>query len=398
MALVSFILGDCPGCGAQQAFGNIDVRGSFVSQGCGCCRYHRSAPLPPVKKKLLYLDQFFFSHAFRGKEQQFLDAAQRIRTLTAKQLLVVPYSNVHEDETKQWEHYEDLLDFVKTTSRGYEFSAQYNVEHTQVQKAFGAFLSGEPVAYVRERDDVLQEDIDVWDGYFRIDVAGFQRDRDDLKAAKKRLVEGLIELFPGWRASTNTLEEDVFREDRAAGRYFLQIFADYMRRLSEGDFDVIINGHIDSLVVQHLLHFFPDDMPHNDKMTQIAEFFASDHFRNIPHRCVASRMFATLKKLVKEGAHQNPEDARGKLSGFYSDVDHIATYAPYCDAFLMDRAMAEIVNRPTVALTKKYGVKVFSRANWDEMHAWFDELEATVTQEHQAALETAYPGMNFGEA
>lgn len=395
MALVSYILGDCPGCGAYQAFGNIDVRGSFISQGCGRCKYHSRVPLPPVKKKLLYLDQFFFSHAFRGNEPQFLEAAKRIRTLAEYQLLVAPYSTVHEDETKQWEHYDELLDFVKATSRGHEFSAQFNVEHTQVYKAFEAFLRGKPVAYLRVRDDVLEDDIDVWDGYFRIDIARFQRDRDDLKAAKKRLVEGLVELFPRWRASTNKFEEDVRLEDHAAGRQYLVKYAEYVQRLVEGDFAVMTNGHVDSLVVETLRRFIPRDVPQRDAMPLIVEFFGSDHFRDIPHRYVASRMFATLKKLVKEGAYQNAEAARGKLSGFYSDVDHIATYAPYCDAFLMDRAMAEMVNRPTVALSEKYGVKVFSRANWNEMHAWFDELEAIVTPEHKAALEIAYPEDGF---
>ncbi|NKM56368.1 hypothetical protein GFL21_17900 [Rhizobium anhuiense] len=395
LALVSYILGDCPGCGACQSFGNIDVRGSFISQGCGCCKYHSRIPLPPVKKKLLYLDQFFFSHAFRGNEPQFLEAAERIRTLAAKQLLVAPYSTVHEDETKQWEHYDELLDFVKATSRGHEFSAQFNVEHTQLYKAFEAFLRGEPVAYVRARDDILEDDIDRWDGYFRIDVPRFQRDRDDLKAAKKRLFEGLVQLFPRWRASTNKFEDDVWLEDHAAGRQYLARYAEYVQRLVEGDFAVMVNGHVDSLVMETLLRFVPGNVPRLDAMKLIVEFFTSDHFREIPHRYVASRMFATLKKLVKEGAYQNAEVARGKLSGFYSDVDHIATYAPYCDAFLMDRAMAEMVNRPTVALSEKYGVKVFSRGNWNEMHAWFDELEATVTAEHQAALEAAYPTTNF---
>ncbi|MER9849608.1 hypothetical protein NKJ55_20150 [Mesorhizobium sp. M0106] len=117
MALVSYVLGDCPGCGAENKFGNVDVYGDYVYLGCGRCRYNERHPLPPVKKKVLYLDQFFFSHAVRGKEARFVEATKRIVELAALQLLVVPYSSVHEEETHQWSRHQELLEFIKKTSR-----------------------------------------------------------------------------------------------------------------------------------------------------------------------------------------------------------------------------------------------------------------------------------------
>ena len=30
MALVTYVLGDCPGCNAQNTFGNVDVYGDYV--------------------------------------------------------------------------------------------------------------------------------------------------------------------------------------------------------------------------------------------------------------------------------------------------------------------------------------------------------------------------------
>lgn len=101
-------------------------------------------------------------------------------------------------------------------------------------------------------------------------------------------------------------------------------------------------------------------------------------------------MFATLKMLVVQGAYQNKDNALKKLSGFYYDVDHISTYAPYCDAVLIDAPMHEIVGRKQVALEERYNVKVFSRSNWDQMLTWFDEIEAAMTEEHRQALAVAY--------
>jgi len=48
--------------------------------------------------------------------------------------------------------------------------------------------------------------------------------------------------------------------------------------------------------------------------------------------------------MVKEGAYTNAERAVKRLSGFYYDVKHIAIYAPYCDAFVVDQPMAELTN------------------------------------------------------
>lgn len=79
MAIVTYVLGDCPGCGRKDSFGNVDVfGGNHVYRGCKACNYKERIPLPKLKKKIVYLDQFFFSHAFRGQEPRFVDAANRI--------------------------------------------------------------------------------------------------------------------------------------------------------------------------------------------------------------------------------------------------------------------------------------------------------------------------------
>jgi len=66
-------------------------------------------------------------------------------------------------------------------------------------------------------------------------------------------------------------------------------------------------------------------------------------------------------------------------------------YAPYCEAFVMDTPMAELVRQPTVALEQRYGVKVFSLRNWDALFTWLDQLEAGITDEQRAALAAVYP-------
>lgn len=149
MAIVSYILGPCPSCG-KKSFGNVDVYGSHVLRGCGACEYKDRVPLPPVKKKIIYLDQFFLSLAFRQSNARFVEAAELIKKLASFQLLVAPYSTVHEDETHQWERYAELFSFIKATSRGHVFLSAYDVARFQLERAFDAWLAGGSAEYARD--------------------------------------------------------------------------------------------------------------------------------------------------------------------------------------------------------------------------------------------------------
>jgi hypothetical protein len=63
--LVTRIIGDCPGCNGKACFGNVLVLRDELLCGCQRGRYQTRVLLPPLRKKVIYLDQFFFSHEFR---------------------------------------------------------------------------------------------------------------------------------------------------------------------------------------------------------------------------------------------------------------------------------------------------------------------------------------------
>jgi len=51
---------------------------------------------------------------------------------------------------------------------------------------------------------------------------------------------------------------------------------------------------------------------------------------------------------------------RAKLSGFFYDIQHAATYAPYCDGYFTDNAMAKLMKERRVNVQGDFGCKVFS--------------------------------------
>ncbi len=101
--LVTRIIGSCPGCGRERSFSNVNIGNNMLLRGCLHCKYSEDLPLPDLDKKVLYLDQYFFSHAFRGgNDPRFRRAVDQIADLAHRQLLVSPYSDVHITESGLW--------------------------------------------------------------------------------------------------------------------------------------------------------------------------------------------------------------------------------------------------------------------------------------------------------
>lgn len=391
MALVTYVLGDCPGCMAQNTFGNVDIYSDYVYRGCKRCRYHDRVDLPPLRKKVLYLDQFFYSHAFRGGDARFVAAAERIAQLASLQLVVAPFSSVHEDETHLWEKRDELFKFIKATARGHAFEAAYEVERTQIIKSFQAWLAGESAEYPLDQSDAVEDDVHHWDSYMRIDVGRYMGDIELIRDLKKQSIEGLVNLFEGWRKLQTPFEEDLVAEYQVAGKAYMDFYLDFALRVAGGDYMAMFDAPIISMVVQTMLHVIPDEVPSDQKLRRCVEFLGSDHFKELPYQWLNAHMLATLKLLVKNGAYANLDRARQKLSGVFFDVKHIATYAPYVDAFVMDQPMADLVSRPTVQLQQRYGTKVFSLNNWEDFLAWLAQLEREMSAEHREGLRLAYP-------
>lgn len=277
---------------------------------------------------MLYLDQFFFSHAFRGNDHRFLTAVERVKRVCHLQLLVTSYSSVHEDETHQWRGYKDkthaqLMEFIKLTARGAEFERSYNIESAQTLKAFESYLGGGPAKRELEREDAVRGALDAWDDYFFIDVAGYWHDIETKRHLKTQAVDELVTVFDAWQQSTQTFGEDVALEYHGAGRLYLQFYIDKINRIRRGDLDAALDAPMADMV-GYMRNCLPKDMSEHEQLQRCAEFFKSEHFTEVPHQWVSARIFATLRSMVKRGAYGNRAEARKRLSGIFEDRAHFA--------------------------------------------------------------------------
>lgn len=393
---VTRVIGDCPGCGAKNSFGNVSVS-DHVLRGCKHCTYQMMVWLPEVKKQIIYLDQFFFSGAMRGNDPRFKEAAERVKRMCHLQLLVAPFSSVHEDEAHQWRGYDgmtstQLMEFIKVTSRGAEFKKSYVVEHAQICKAWEAFLKGRPHNYLLETNDAIEGGtLDEWDDYFRIDVSGYSRDIELKRRLKSESVDELMNVLDQWQKSIETFDEAVTLEIRDTSKQYVSTYLTMLNSYASGDFSAAIDSPMIATVVQQMMHWLPEDQPLPERIGRCIEFFQSPHFFEVPHQWLSSHTIATIKAMVKQGTFANRKEARKRLNGIFEDIQHISIYAPYCNAIVIDKFMADLVCRPTVGIEQRYGVKVFGLSNWDALLTWLDHLEEDMSDEHAKGVAAAYP-------
>ncbi len=390
---VQRILGDCPACGGIDTFGNVSVSQGLLLRGSETCSHSEHFSLPEIRKKIIYLDQYFFSNAFKGRDQRFIDAAQLVKEKTALQLLVAPYSSVHEDETHLWSGHsgddsKGLMKFIDMASRGHRFSPTYKVEETQIVKAFSAFLNDETPFYSAQECDVIGGELHDWDGYIRASVMGYNKNIASRQTLKTQAVGQLIDAFDGWRNSKTTFDDDVAIEMRDAAKGYTEPYLIMLERLANGDYSAIIDSPVASGVCETMMYCFSNEIPASDRFKWIKSFFESPHFMNIPCEYISCRMFAEIKKIVKQGAYRNKEKAINRLNGLFQDIEFISVYAPYCDAIVVDKPMAELVSQ--LDLSSRYQVKIFSLNNWNDFTDWLSSLNDLISAEHRWGLDAAY--------
>lgn len=392
MALVSYIIGACPSCGTPESYGNVMVGGNTLSRGCLQCKHWDRIPLPELQKKVIYLDQFFFSHAFRGKHRMFVEAQKRITDLALAQQIVAPYSNLHEDESQLWTEAQraPLLKFIKQTSLGHKFSYEYEVKNRQIHRAFQAFLASGPTAHTVERSDALERDVNEWDGYIWIDVVSFLDKHDDLKMRKDRSIEDLLDAFDAWTTSPSTFNEDVQFELRSSAKSYIEHYVDYVERIVSRDPTVFLTANENSMMIESLLHY-QDKQPASLRMQRIQAFFQSDYFANVPEERIGSELFALLRHRLRQGEYKNKDKNRDRFGGLFYDIRFISTYAPYCDAMVVDNLMFQWATDPLIDLPKRFGVRLFSRRNWDEFLTYLADLAASQRPEVDEALKMIRP-------
>jgi hypothetical protein len=367
----------------------------MLTRGCGVCSFQQSFLLPELSKTVIYLDQSFFSHAFRDELKEFKTCISLIIEAAHNQLLVCPRSSLHETETFQWrdKRSESLWEFIKHTSRGHKFAPAYRIKHEQILRAFQRYLANDQSPFPVLRSDALDDDVNEWEDYLSIEVELQKDDPEETRASKQDTSSKLPALFESWRNGNLTFEEHFRYELETAGKMYLQAYLDMATRIAAGDLAASLDAPIDSGIVEMLLTELDSDGNPLEQLQQVAQFFASDYFREVPYEYISSGLITVLRDRVREGKYANAEKAQQRLSGLYFDINHIAAHTPYCHAMFVDSEMHDYAADSRLQLTARHGTLFFSKSNMSEFESYLRSILETRTRELAEALDLVYPKM-----
>src|SRR5438045_3804922 len=101
---------DCPQCGSRSSYGRCWVEEKTLTFRCTRCPCLIREVLPPIKKSIIYVDQFALSNMIKLKNEPFWAGLhQRLVELAGKNLITCPYSPAHVDESNLSVHLREPL-------------------------------------------------------------------------------------------------------------------------------------------------------------------------------------------------------------------------------------------------------------------------------------------------
>lgn len=172
----------CPDCGSDGGFGVLSIGPNQMTRRCIKCWFDETTPLPPIRKKLVYLDQFVVSNMMKGLDPDFVPNRDdphgefydrlfdRLDRLFKLQLAVCSSSPIHHRESVVDNRYRKLQAVYRHFSHGVKFWDPEMIFHRQISRAFTSWREGASEVAPLSRSAVLTGDPDKWCERLRIEL------------------------------------------------------------------------------------------------------------------------------------------------------------------------------------------------------------------------------------
>lgn len=413
----------CPGCLCNTFGVFISIAGTnSYSRECIECGHQKSFPLPKIKKKILYLDQFVISNLIKllDKDHESHEKIKadpfwselfiRLERASKSQAIVCPDSFYHRDESlvskidfrlmkRLYEHF----------SSGKTLHPSHQIEQTQIYEHFRGWLKGQKVIFDFSREQVSQEDLDTWEVGLRVGVnmRPFPGEIDNLRASNLATREQLKNIWLRWQSEKNFGFIDRINEETLSlGRELINIAQEFHQRraaaismLAPGkhrDLSLnnllppVSNGILDSM----LLAARQEKIPENEILERIMQYFSDVNILlEVPKIRISSVMFAGLARRAQLGKKNPPKS--------FTDVGFISSYMPYCDAMFVDIESRSLIKElpketPKHMRLDNFKAQVFSLNQRNEFLAYLDEVVSNIPSDQIAALKEM-EGEDYGK-
>lgn len=368
----------------KETFGLLRAGGDTLTMRCSSCRHTENIALPPVDKKVIYLDQFVFSLLFNvvsggrlpiGHETFAKELHERLRRLVLQQQIILPHSDIHRDETTVFHSAMELREAYEFIGGNVSLSDTSTIELEQVLDAADAYLNGTPLSLNLFIDEVLESRRNEWLSDMHISVRsdysqfadGIRKMRDEAHGEMEKLAARWVAEKPDFDAVLN-VELDAVLVGKVGA------LAATEKKKYSADPDVFFNA-VNSPIqreVRTLLNVMRKaGVPHHEAGQKVREVWASDVYKQLPHHRISAYLFAATARRVVRGQKTIIN------KGMMNDIRAISAYAPYLDAMFVDKTSAQLLQERPLSEDLEYRARIFSLDDRDHFIAYLEELEAT---------------------
>jgi hypothetical protein len=396
----------CPNCGSNE-FGIYQVGVEMYSRRCRQCWFKGSFPLPPLSRKVVYIDQFAISnmmktlnarsprHASAKADPFWLKLFEALERVVKLQLVVCPDSDVHHNESMVFPWYEELKRMYEQFSHGdATFDSTDDVAMRQLNKALLAWLDNKTPQYTFDPKDVVHGNLNHWREPFIISVSGGypQMIVDGVRAFRDDVHRKINVLF-GEELSTSPHKDFKYwfeRERQAGGRAIVQSYELYLKRRYEIATSAVpftyenvyqSNGLDQFRLIMEVLK--ARKMPEERLMLMLAAFLKSDQFKDYPASRITSLVWAAIGQAAANGQKEPPN------AGTSNDI-RVLTLAPYCDALFVDNGCRALWEKIPSRYRAFYKVRLFSYNTRDNFLSYLKEIEDNSEPKVIAAAREVY--------
>ena len=363
-------------------------------------------PLPELKKKIVYVDQFAFSNIMKvldpnakGHERAIAEPfwKELFETLSVVchiQLVACPDSREHQHESLTSPFYKTLKRTYEHFSGGESFQDSEAIRLRQVGRITTAWLKNEAATFDFDPESISSGRLHDWGDRIYITVDGFMPGMvEDLRAMRSRTHEGLKEVFEMWQREKKSFK-DVFEVEKTGYReQLIRSRAEDARRQAQM-LVLIMRGTMPSLddilpprpATQLLsLKYAIEMQVGREKAPQkLEEFLNSTAMDEAPFNVIAATMYASLAQKAAAGQKEPPNQ------GTATDINIVSTLLPYCDVMFVDNKCRALLQDVPREFALPYPRKVFSPNTGAEFIRYLTQLRDSVTPEHLALIEQCY--------
>ena len=365
---------ECPKCQKADCFGFYSIEDNtepkMYTQKCSVCGHRITYLLPPLDKKIIYLDQFALSEMLKSIDPSvrrkgtpdpiWQTLFKKLEQLSRKQLLVCPKSAYHNIESlpTTTTFYSKLQTLIEYLSWHVSFHRPNSIKMRQIERHATLWIQGEgDKEPAIKRNDAFNGKINYWyTGNYLIKKGNphqWEIEENHRRHAKNEAE--IAFLYNAWRSESKSQEQWFKETVKAFGHYTLN----QSWSLLEVDFKKSVENV-----------FLKEGVSQDHVEEKVIEYFNSPQLENLPFLKISALLLAAMARRVAGGQKK-------KSPSIFVDFDMIATFLPYCDVMIIDKACHSFFEEKAFQeIISKYGTQLFSMSCIDKFEQYLDAIDA----------------------